>query len=312
MTAKKHHYIPKCYLKAWTGADRLLCEYRNCHGRIVVKRRHPAETGWEDGLYSIRDLPPEYADVVEEKLFLKVDQDASNALAALRQGDDLDAQLVEGWARFLMSLLQRHPGRIDFLRQRVLEQFEEINAKSRASMDDVEGYDAFVRLNSANLLGQMFAYTVEAACNLEEIGRILVNMHTMVVVYNDARHRLLTSDNPLFLSEGLHEDKAFIMLPLSPRVLFIAANTRAVLDEIRRDVAPEQQIEVINRHVVRRAHKYVYGLCENQLDFVVEHFGKERQEERDEWTASVAFVESGQPLPQRRAAGGATERFPAR
>jgi len=71
MAEQKHHYIPEFYLKQWAGADGRLVEFCRRHqkGKDVVVARHtyPGGTGYKRGLYSIRGVPDDIKDVLENK-----------------------------------------------------------------------------------------------------------------------------------------------------------------------------------------------------------------------------------------------------
>ncbi len=83
---KKHHYLPEFYLRRWTGSDSKLTEFRRPHGKLVERRKHPAETGFERELYSIKTIPVVEARKEMETGFLrKIDNDAAQARAYFQQ-----------------------------------------------------------------------------------------------------------------------------------------------------------------------------------------------------------------------------------
>jgi Protein of unknown function (DUF4238) len=80
---EKHHYIPKFYLKQWTGIDRRLCEYSRPFDRMKTYRRYPSETAYEYGLTTLTTYPDPVSEIVERKLMQAIDSSAANALRFL-------------------------------------------------------------------------------------------------------------------------------------------------------------------------------------------------------------------------------------
>jgi hypothetical protein len=269
MVAKKHHYIPKCYLKAWAGADKNLCEYRKVDRRIVISRKHPSQTGWTDSLYSVATLPPESVDHVEDVWFARVDQDASNALDLYTQGKTLVGEkMVSGWSRFIMSLMQRHPGKIDGMWRKC--EAELARQYGLNAGDDPESVEkrAYFDAHRTRLVGDLFATAIMQACNLPNVGQHINKMRQRVVTLGNGHGRFLTSDNPLFLSGGLARPGNFFLLPISPRHLWIATNTDEVANKLIQKLDVGDLLAFVNYRVVTQAYSYIYGICENQRKFV--------------------------------------------
>lgn len=272
MPRNKHHYIPKCYMKAWTGADGELCEYQFLGGRVVTRRRHPSATGWSDKLYSTEALPPQYVDIIETELFGRVDQDASDALDALIGNRDLrQGGNVNGWSRFLMSLMNRHPGRVAELKQMVSDTFRKNILENEEAERDPEGWFDWVQERERAILDQLFVTTIQNACNLVRLGQILNDMHKGIIDLR-GHERLMTSDNPLYMSNGLGHADTFILLPLTPQKLYVAANTEAIANRIGRGAQSGRLVKFVNNHVVTAAHQFAYGVCENHAAFVAERW----------------------------------------
>jgi hypothetical protein len=55
--------------------------------------------------------------------------------------------------------------------------------------------------------------------------------------------------------------------------LFVATNGAEAIDALRSIAGSMTLIDLVNRLVVRQAYRYVYGVCENHLPLVEEHFG---------------------------------------
>jgi len=86
-------------------------------------------------------------------------------------------------------------------------------------------------------------------------------------------HQLLTSDRPIDMPLGLADPKAYISLPVSPHVLFVAAHNHDAADALRR-AKPTEIVRKNNQRVIEQARKFVWGSTDSQLTFVQKHFGK--------------------------------------
>jgi hypothetical protein len=82
-------------------------------------------------------------------------------------------------------------------------------------------------------------------------------------------HQLLTSDRPIVMPLGLDNPKAYISLPLSPNILFVASHEASRFDPNPRKIA-----RFINEQVVAQARRYVWGTTDAQLTFIRKRFGK--------------------------------------
>lgn len=72
---------------------------------------------------------------------------------------------------------------------------------------------------------------------------------------------------------GLADPKAYISLPVSPRILFVAAYNHDLANTLRADSATEI-VRKNNKRVVEQARKFVWGSNASQLAVIQEHFGK--------------------------------------
>ena len=116
----RHHYIPGIYLKRWAGPDGRLCEFSRPYGpRVKPRRTAPSGTGYEDWLYGIRGAKPDVANVVEQRFFKVMDDQAARVLDRLEiegPGGDWSISERSAWARFLLSLALRAPSDVATLR----------------------------------------------------------------------------------------------------------------------------------------------------------------------------------------------------
>lgn len=271
MPSKKHHYIPKCYLKAWTGADGLLCEYRRPFKDIAHKRRHPSETGWLDKLYSVDTLPADQNDLIETVFFARVDQSAADVLAKFLKGEtELTQDQRSGWSRFLMSLLHRHPAQIKRLWKMSGEKYQAEMAdlkdvyEEKKGLNDPATFEEFVETMGPSAVGELFSGLVKKICDSPRIGAHLNNMHAHIFELSGT-HRFVTSDRPLLRTNGLGHEATALLMPISPRHLFVSTNEIATLEAIEKGLNQGNLVADINEWVVRQAYRSAYALCENSL-----------------------------------------------
>ena len=278
---KKHHFIPKFYLKRWTGTDGKLCEFCRRRQLVETRRCYPSATGYEENLYMIDHVPPEESQVVEQRFMSRVDQDASNALNVLLAGGQLDGKLINGWSRFLMSLLQRSPERVARIKEKARQAYADEMPKHEAlylelrKPSDPQTFEEYRAKTDAESTARLAGRMLQDFSDLPNLGRCLNNMIRSVVTIHRSCRELLTSDMPVIRSNGLGRRDAFLILPVSPGHLFVSTNDRDVHNSISHEMQTGGLLERINDQVVKQSHKYVYGVDDKQLRFVESHLSKE-------------------------------------
>ena len=60
----------------------------------------------------------------------------------------------------------------------------------------------------------------------EFLGTALNRMQWAVIHFDEAHHLLLTSDRPIVMTNGLAHATSHIVMPISPRRIFVADNNR--------------------------------------------------------------------------------------
>ena len=274
-----NHYIPQTYLRRWAADDGKLCQHMCIRGRIVAKRVFPVETGYSVDLYTLPDLPPDKRHFVEHVLFKRVDQDAANGLD-LFLGDDINAgvsaEKITGWSRFLMSLLHRQPTIIASLKEAARVEFEGVIPAMRAGWGDhpeheTMTFNEYLEQNRAALAATSFANVLAKICNSANIGQHMNNMIKSVATLDGAK-RFLTCDNPLTLFRPLSDDGAYILLPISPKKIFIAANNQGIVDRLFERLRDEDLVEQLNEAAISNAYQFVYDTHEDQTGLVRQYF----------------------------------------
>lgn len=272
----RHHYIPEFYLDRWRPGEGKLVQYSKPYGDVVKpKRIHPRQTAWVRDLYISRGLPPELENQFEKGFFTPVDGKASDVLRNMEAGERLfDASQRSAWARFMMTILYRNPEELrattDLLYQDCLDVDEAAERRYRASRrpDDPHTFREFMALpDNDGALGRRVLKMMADSANGRNIGERVINMRWGSIHLPVGVPAFLTSDRPVIWEQALVDPHCAIVMPIGPRRLFYAVNTTERMLELYA-MQPRDLVDQVNRIVVKRAVRFVYGMGDNQLAFV--------------------------------------------
>lgn len=291
-----HHYVPQGYLKRWlSGNDIRLTRFQHNYKEVVPLRVATAATGYEKDLYTSK-LNPQLSDRLEREFMQVVDSDASKLIDLFTDPSGtlppLNKSQLDGWTRFLMSLMHRSPARVADLKRR----FAEVLANTPIAITDdlradynarrgegdpptLEEYIARRQPQDAELGGLM---TIANVSNSEKIGTTINKMIKHVVHLKTSKHELLASDRPLIQEGGLDNPMAFLMLAIGPRHLFIATNTQHRMAQILANVASNEVTRFNNVSICQQAERFVYGTNASQLNLVRKFFHRPVAETDDQ------------------------------
>ena len=275
---RRHHYNPEFYLGEWAGPDDLVCEIKKAHDKVEPHRKSPKATGFQRDLYRTVGVPEEQ--YVEKNFMSRLDNDAARALQKILSGDGTEWSGDErtAWTMFILSLLFRNPENVTLIRDLGRQLWEqgmsalEADYAARRLPTYPETFDGYVALTkpaaaeigASNLLMKIIAN--------ERIGRTFFHMDWTRHVLKNSKFQLLTSDRPIIMPLGLGDPRAFIVLPVSPTVVFVAAHNRGFADWL----ATQKHTELakrFNKAVVCQARKFVWGTHDSRLEFVRRHIG---------------------------------------
>jgi len=96
----------------------------------------------------------------------------------------------------------------------------------------------------------------------------------MVLHEPNPKHLLLTSDRPVVMTNGLDKPNSQLLIPISPRHVFVATNNAETENYIREVWNDRQLIPEVNERVALQSRKYVWGFSDVQLSFVAKRLGK--------------------------------------
>jgi hypothetical protein len=279
---QKHHYIPVFYLRQWMGGDDLVCEFSKPYDRVRPRRTHPDGTGYVRGLNTIPGVRPHEAQWLEDVFFKVADDAAARALRILLTPSPWNMSVDEksGWSRFLISLINRHPESVEKHRLAAEALFNEnlpvIEADYLAGRKptDPPTYLEWTTIHSPNPAGRIQVRLMQSVIDSDLTGRGLNSLRWMVLYDPHPKHLLLTSDRPVVMTNGLNKTNSQLLIPISPRHVFVATNNVDTEKYVRGVWNNRQLIQQINDRVSLQSRKYVWGLSDAQLPFVSKRLGQ--------------------------------------
>jgi hypothetical protein len=238
---------------------------------------HPKGTAYEHDLYKIHGLESDAGQVIERRFLKRVDQLASDALVKLIHGsasDFSDVPAKSAWSRFVLSLTQRNPEKIDWIGEQVDVHFAQRFADIEANYSqfrkptDPPTFAEYMSLVDPIAQEKAKAILLQKICDLPTVGTHINNMWWHVIELTKVPHAMLTSDRPVVMTNGIGYPTSYIILPISPWHLFLAVNSVEMEQELRISLADGYLFEHINHAVVSQAQKYVYATDSSLLAFV--------------------------------------------
>jgi len=281
----KHHYIPKFYLREWLGNDHKLLEYRReqrkdeLRPRLEIKRRGLNETGYEENLYTLPGASKETRQNVEQIFMGAVDNKASLARNLLLNGVIPDGELRFAWARFLLSLMLRTPDQIHLFKEIMRAYWD------NPSADLLERYSGAREQNWPETLAEWLKgedpkslerSAIIAATQMiqnEFVLKMLMQARWWVLDTGAVQRRLMTSDHPLFMTNGLGRRDGHFGIPISPTKLFLGFMTDDISKTVRAQ-AVGKIVRQANDPVIGQGRRWVYALNENGSQLVKQRMGK--------------------------------------
>jgi len=257
----KHHYILVFYLKQWRGPDKRVIEFSRPYKDVVKPRNiHPDGTGYVRGLYRMPGVADEHAEVIEKSFFAKVDDQAAVGLQKLlkTQLNEWSFELREFWALFVLSMLMRTPETVADVLSSITHNLPEDWARAQKQWEiDHPGEGPLGDYNST-IAKQYSLIALRRFIANDVIGQLILNMVSGTMDLSKTPYRLVTSDRPIVMTNGLGYTDSHLAMPLSPTMLFVAANTSGN-NELAASHEPSRHCLCLQQDQVRRAVKYVWA-----------------------------------------------------
>jgi hypothetical protein len=261
MVTKRHHYVPKFYLKNWRSNEGGVFNYKKVNEGISNPyRKHEKACGFENELYSLKpdtkwDCLNYSPDLIETNFFSRIDNDAAIIHQRLLK-NRFESLCIEDkyvYALFIRSLEERMPDRISelnnhFRKERVKENIiKELNAKNIITKD--------VDLNAMQQ-NQILIQLTREVYNKSNLDNI-VGMRWALADCKKTGEQFITSDRPLIINGGIEQNnpKLIYSIALSPQKLLIIYS-----DEYSNDKELIPSLALMhNVAVVLNAKKYIYS-----------------------------------------------------
>lgn len=277
----KHHFSPAFSNKPWALNDGQLCEMKLVNGIVVPRRTHPNATGYQKRLYSTPGVSPEDEQHLEVKFMKPLDTAADRALTKILSGDRTpwDGELRSAWTRYILSLMFRNPEVVVAVKEHIREMWDvgikalEENYATRRRADDPATFEEyFSRTNPA--AAEIGATNMIATIiDNDRVGPTIFNMHWVRVPLTRSKVQLLNSDRPIDRPLGLGDARAYIALPISPNMLFLASNDERLAGRIASG-DHTKAAKMMNKVVVTQAREFVWGVDDSQIAFVQKYMGR--------------------------------------
>ncbi|RXZ39068.1 DUF4238 domain-containing protein [Oxalobacteraceae bacterium CAVE-383] len=285
---KRHHFVPKAYLKAFTNGKGRVHVYRKDEPGTVLTVS-PDGTGFERYYYS-QPTPEEGTDHNRlEDMFSGIEGKWPQIVERIGKGENVNDVLPEIF-EFIILQRVRVPASRDAtearLRGQVKSVFRDLLAKGflppppaslRGRLDDV-----VVSIDPHKSIHGMVEDIQAAKAVFERIGLSAVRNNTSIP--------FLTSDNPVTWfdpskpSEDIEpygiskRDPVLLLFPISPSLLILGAtdymNIFARHGLQHSETREINWVKQINEQICRFAYKAVYASALGQEEMIVRHAGK--------------------------------------
>ncbi len=254
--------------------------------RLTRRWTHPGGTGYQPNLYTMPSLGTE-SDRIERQLLAFIDTKAAAVLRAARSERTYALQPEDrsALASFVTSLLVRSPESISALRTGITRwwrterpEIQEIYMATVWQPGLPDSVDEALSLldGDEESEGRILASVLPELLAHQRIIEFLSTMYWRVLHMPRFAPPLLTSDQPLIMTNGLSHADGHLAVPISPTAILLAARSGIRMDKILRTTSLVQIAKRSNLLVIQRARKFAFAHNDDNRPFVQEHFGKDR------------------------------------
>ena len=231
--AVKHHYFPKFHLNRWKSADGKLYVYqKQGSGSVKQSEKDAAQICFQNKLYTLGPDPLgfeyENPDFVESEFLSKIDNDAAVVLDKMLVSstfDELTEENRRAWARYIISLLERHPDRIKYSEQLHKEVGDEIIAEKllRTTNEEKREIEKCKKMIDEVLYykTQARAFLINLINDSEWIESLLAFKWRLINIDRTQGFHFIVTEAPVFLYK--QDSRIYIVaVALDPNNLWVA------------------------------------------------------------------------------------------
>jgi hypothetical protein len=278
----KHHYVPVFYLKQWALLDKKVYTFKRVHGgKVVVTPKPPTHTGYHRGLYWLEGADPEISNRIETILMGRIDSNAAIAHQIILNDkvSSLSKEVRYAWARFVIGLLLRTPAQMGNVYKRMTtpgsKEYKELEREFRRDYPGKRYRDI-----PEDVMKRAALITTARLMQNAEVETALNNMLWCVYDIGLPELRFFTSDRPVVMTNGIGTKGGHLVIPISPRLLFLAFRDEKIRAEVQ-VMSPWEIHENVNRAVVRNAIDRVWDTDAQRLTYVQENMSAEAENDRN-------------------------------
>jgi hypothetical protein len=268
----KHHYVPQFLLSRWADDSGRLFSFSKQNGRLVCSRRTPKSTGYENGLYAlVADLLGFSRDVLEQKIFARIDDGAAKSLEKLERHEALNEDNHIAWTFFLSSLRMRQPDSIEFLRTGGLNRLRQSLAE-RDAVTLPERWPTTEEWLAENHPGVLESAPLTSWLPLmifnKEVLDAFAELKWWFREFENDEAKLLLSDLPLYWDGGFTKPGFMIHVPIAPNRLFIGTRSEET-EAILSHMGPAELVERVNRASIASSSRRLWASTRDEAqDFI--------------------------------------------
>ena len=295
---RRHHYLPEFFLKRWAGADGRVFAYSRPYRDVVRRRVFPSETGFELDLYAaLARATPAARQAFETDFMSPLDDLAAKALTSIETTGKRpsDPKLVDAWVGFVLSLMWRSPGRLEFMRRKLMKGEIGISDSVRSRYDALRGedtrdFDTYRATLDHAAYDDLLQRLVQNLITSEFLGGHIQRMHWLVGTLAPTERPLLLSDDPVMASNGFGTPEGFLILPIGPRAFFMAVNKDETARAFASHSGPGKIARAFNDATAKQAYRLVISASERDAVFIEKRLGSSKRDnlgalERHSWKA---------------------------
>lgn len=292
---EKHHFLPEFYLSYWTDKENMLFRWSYPYQqKLDVQRRSPGAVGFQRNLYSIESDTAEKQQSVETDIMTKViDTPAALALQYFLQHGvkDLPEAHRVTWTRFMQSLKFRIPTVVNQLKTKTPEALLKVLDETQPEYEEIRNSS-----ENIDMLPEKAADFVKARMpNYLENSGIGIMLKTMsspnpsifisylnwgiATLASHVKKNFITGDHvPLILGE-MYGANCTIIMPISPRKLFIACADENILRKIKKANLESggRLVLQVNALIAANAYEAVYSFDKKDKELIIKNFTGTRE-----------------------------------